>query len=226
MIRRDYLLRMIEELRRVLAAIIESKTAGRWQEASGSITGQMHRLVGVDPDAAARLTETELRARLVGGESTQIVPEKTQILAALFKEAGDIAEIENQPAEARRYRIKALELLLSTPASNDPEEIPDFIPRVESLATLLSEMPLAPGMQAGLMYHFERMGNFAKAEDSLHALWDADPQNEGILDFGIAFYERMLRLSDVTLLGGNLPRQEVESELGQWRQRSTMEPVA
>ena len=61
--------------------------------------------------------------------------------------------------------------------------------------------------------HHERTGEFAKAEDALFAMLDAEPDNERILEFGVAFYQRMLAQSDTALTAANLPRAEVEEGL-------------
>jgi len=45
MIQRDYILRMIEELRRVLAAIVAYREEGCWREVAGTADEQFRRLV-------------------------------------------------------------------------------------------------------------------------------------------------------------------------------------
>jgi hypothetical protein len=37
------------------------------------------------------------------------------------------------------------------------------------------------------MHHYERIGDFAKAEDALFGLLDAAPGSAEVLDWGIAF---------------------------------------
>ena len=69
------------------------------------------------------------------------------------------------------------------------------------------------------MHHYERTGEFAKAEDSLYAMLDVEPRNAGLLEFGIAFYERLARQSDDVLAAGNLPRTELEAGLAELRNR-------
>ena len=71
MIRQDYLLRMIEQLRRVLPGIVALKKERRWQEITGALDEQFTQLVGAGAADAARLSDTALMARLVQGESTQ-----------------------------------------------------------------------------------------------------------------------------------------------------------
>ena len=63
------------------------------------------------------------------------------------------------------------------------------------------------------MQHYERTGNFAKAEDALFAMLEAEPDNAALVEFGLAFYQRLLTQSDAALNAANLPR--VEAEEGQ-----------
>ena len=46
MIRRDYILRMIEEFLQLLARLKSLKQEHRWEEAAGTLDEQFHRLVG------------------------------------------------------------------------------------------------------------------------------------------------------------------------------------
>ena len=67
MIRRDYILRMIEEFVQALARISALKKDRLWQEAAGVVDEEFQRLIGTGAQAVARLTETELLARLIRG---------------------------------------------------------------------------------------------------------------------------------------------------------------
>src|SRR4051794_9447437 len=77
MIRRDYFLRMIEEFLQALSRIKSLKQGERWQEASGTLDEQFQRLIGISAQAALQLSETELLARLLEGEPTHLVRDKT-----------------------------------------------------------------------------------------------------------------------------------------------------
>ena len=72
-----------------------------------------------------------------------------------------------------------------------------------------------------LMQHYERLGDFAKAEDALFAMLELQPQNQRALDFGFAFYERLRGQSDAALAAGNLPRTELEAGLGELSRRKS-----
>jgi hypothetical protein len=142
MIRRDYILRMIEEFVQALARINALKKDQRWQEAAGVVDEEFKRLIGTGAQAVARLTETDLLARLIRGEPTQAVREKTLILTALLKEAGDVAATQGRVEEGRSCYVKGLHLLLETLAREEVSTFPDFVPRVEMFAAALRDSPL------------------------------------------------------------------------------------
>jgi hypothetical protein len=219
MIRRDYILRMIEEFCEALSRIRALKQDRRWQEAVGTLEEQFQRLIGTDSGTAARLTETELLARLLRGEPTLAVREKTLLLSTLFREAGDVAASLDRSEESRACYSKGLHLLLETLGRNEVFECPDFVPRIDVFIAALSDAPLPSPTQALLMQHYECAGAFAKAEDALFALLDADLNNPGLVRFGITFYERLRGQSEASLAEGNLPREEVEAGLTDLRDR-------
>jgi hypothetical protein len=215
MIRRDYILRMIEEFFQVLARIKGLKQGQLWQEASGAVDEEFQRLIGAGAQAVGQLTETELLSRLIRGEPTQAVHEKTLMLTALLKEAGDVAAARGQSEESRSCYLKGLHLLLDALAQGEVSDYPDFVPRVEVFLAALAEAPLPLSTQARLMQHYERAGEFARAEDALFAMLDEAPDNPALAEFGIAFYQRLQGQSDAGLAAGNLPRAELEAGLAE-----------
>ena len=117
--------------------------------------------------------------------------------------------------ESRQYYLKGLHLLLDTFGRNEITERPDFVPAVEAFLTGLRDAPLPVKTNAMLMRHYERTGEFAKAEDALFGMVDAGPDDIELLDFGRLLYQRLLGLGDDTLMAGNLPRAEVEAGLAE-----------
>jgi hypothetical protein len=210
---------MIQEAAELLARIQSLKKEKRWADAGTHLDAQLETLVGANVQTVAKLSKTELLARVIRGESTLAVKEKTIFVSALLKEAGDIATGENRDEEARLCYLKGLELLLDVLREGDTYEFPEFMPRVEMFVLALADAPLPLSTQAALMQHYERTGQFAKAEDSLFALLEAEPDNTELLDFGIAFYKRLEGQSDDNLIVGNLPREEVQSGLGELQMR-------
>lgn len=222
MLRRDYILRMVEEFIQALSRINSLKKDQRWDEASREVDAEFKKLVGEGAEAIASVSETELLARLMQDGPTQALRDKTLVLTTLLKEAGDVATGEGKTEQGRVCYLKALDLLLGVLARGEVFECPAFVPKIEMLVAALNATPLPAPTQAMLMQHYERTGEFAKAEDALFTMLDADPDNDAIVEFGVAFYQRILSQSDATLKEANLPRAEVEEglkKLRDWRRQ-------
>ena len=219
MIRRDYIFRQIEQFVAMLAKIAGLAKNEQWQEASAVNTGEFQRLTGADAVEVLQMSETELLARLIQGEPTQIVETKAFMLATLLKTNGDLIAGQGRLEESRQYYLKGLHLLLDTFGRSQITERPDFVPTVEAFLTGLRDAPLPGKTNAMLMRHYERTGEFAKAEDALFGMADAGPDQAELLDFGRLFYQRLLGLGDYVLTAGNLPRAEVKAGLAEMDQR-------
>jgi len=213
MIRRDYILRQIEQFVAMLAKIAGLAKNEQWQEASSSVAGEFQRLTGVDGSGVLKMSETELLARLIQGEPTLLVESKAFMLATLLKTNGDLVAAQGRMEECRQYYLKGLQLLLDTFGRNEISERPDFVPAVEAFLTGLRDTPLPLPTGAMIMRHYEQTGEFGKAEDTLFGLLDAEPASVELLDLGAAFYRRLLGSSDEALTAGNLPRAEVQAGL-------------
>ena len=219
MIRRDYILRMIEEFIRALARINSLKKGRLWREAEGAVDEEFNKLIGGGAQAALRMSETELLAKLIRGEPTQVVRDKTLLLSTLLKEAGDVAVAQNRLADGQHCYVKGLNLVLEILARGETFEFPDFVPRVEAFLAALPEPQLPLNTQALLMQHYERIGEFGKAEDALFEILGAEPNEPKLLDFGIAFYQRLKTRSNAELSAGNLPKAELEAAMADLQSR-------
>lgn len=62
-------------------------------------------------------------------------------------------------------------------------------------------------------------GESEEPEDALFAILEAEPNEPKLLDFGIAFYQRLESQSDASLSAGNLPRNEVNAGLAELKRR-------
>jgi hypothetical protein len=215
---------MIEELAEALARIRSLKLGRRWAEASDDLDVEFKKIAGAGAAAIARLSETELLARIMRDGPTHLMRDKTLALAALLTEAGDVAAAQDRHEESRECYVKALYLLLDVLGRDEVFECPEFVPRVEVLVNALKGAQLPVPTHAMLMQHYERTGEFAKAEDELFAMLDAGPDNDRIVEFGITFYQRLLAQSDATLTAANLPRVEVEEGLKQLQLRTPSPP--
>ena len=219
MIRRDYILRMVEQFMEVLSRIQRFKKEQRWDDAGTELDEEFKQLIKQEAADLNALSLTELLSRLIEGEPTQAVQMKTFMLASLLQEAGDLAIAQNRVELGRVHYLKGLHLLLHTLAAGYVEDCPEFVPKVETFVTALRDFELPLETLAALMQHYERSGEFAKAEDALYNMLEQAGENPRILEFCIAFYERLLVQSDANLEVGNLPRSEVESSVAELRDK-------
>src|SRR4051794_10842056 len=127
MIRRDYILRMIQEFAEALARIRALRQDQQLEQASTFTEEEFKRITGIDSIGLLKLSETELLARLIETEPLHAVREKTFFLTTLLKEAGDIAVAEGRAAESRECYLKGLHLLLDSLARGDACEQPEFV---------------------------------------------------------------------------------------------------
>ena len=76
MIRRDYILRMIEQLTQVLTSVRRRTQDGEYVEAGTELDQVFRELTGRGADAVAQLSETELLAQLMLDAPTLVVRRK------------------------------------------------------------------------------------------------------------------------------------------------------
>jgi hypothetical protein len=204
---------MLEEFMQALTRIRGLKKDQSLQEARDLTEEEFKRITGLDSDTLLRLSETELMARLIQSDAGQGVREKMLFLTTLLKETGDVAVSQDRLEDGCACYLKGLNLLLNSLARNEIYEVPGFVPKVEEFLAALEDSELPVTTNVLLMEHYERTGQFAKAEDALYSILEEEPGSLPVVDFGISFYERLQRQSDFRLEEGNLPRPEVEAGL-------------
>jgi hypothetical protein len=215
MLRRDYFLRMVEKFAQMLARIREQVDAGQFVEAGEGLDTAFSELMGSGAEQICLLSDTELLARLTEAGPTQSVPDKIRLLVALLQQAGLLHAAEDREEQSRVCWLKALNLLLNLQMEDMDSELAQFIPTIDMLRDQLRDAPLPLTTLAALWRHYEHIGAYARAEDSLFALLEAEPDNLELIAEAKFFYERLLRQSDDALNSGNLPRAEVSAGLAE-----------
>jgi hypothetical protein len=205
----------------MLAKIIGLARSEQWREAGEATAGEFQALTGLDAEALIRLSDSALLAQLIESGPAMPVESKIFMLAALLKSHGDLLAGQGRRNEGREFHLKGLHLLLGTFTGVEASERPDFVPTVEAFLSALCEGPLPVTTNAMLMHHYERIGEYAGAEDRLFEILDAEPGQLELLEFGRLFYQRLSSLSDDALAVGNLPRAEVQSGLAELDERKS-----
>ncbi len=222
MIRRDYLLRMVDQCLQALTRSLRLTQEQQFDAARAELDQAVRDLTGLDLNQVSELSEAELTAVLLQGDATQVLRQKCMLLVALLRQAGDTHAAQGNSQRASVCYLKALNLLLQALAREGAFDFPEFVPSVEALVSTLDSDVLPVETNAALMQHYERLGQYAKAEDALFAILEAQPDQPGLRAFGIQFYERLLRQTDEALELGNLPRPEVEGGLAELRARTAV----
>jgi hypothetical protein len=140
--RRDYILRLIDEVSRLLARVVFKRCGGRDQEALEGIVQACERLFGIESDKLFQFTPEQHFAMLTADEAPEVARQKVLIYAALNAEAGRVYRKLGNRALARATFLTALRLRLRAdiefPAANDPE----FAPSLRDLLETLQDEPL------------------------------------------------------------------------------------
>lgn len=205
MIHNDYILRMISQLAKVLAHIVQLREKGRDDDALREIDQSMQKLCGLNSQLVNSLSEASLIAALRGGATLDVG--KCLVLAGLLKEEGDVLLDRDREDDAAARYLKSLALYLEAMHDDARLVLPSYVERIQTVAEALDEFMMPLEIRTSLMEYYEMSGAFGAAEDVLlDMLEDEEDDAQAI---GTGFYERMLALSDDELATGDLPRDEV-----------------
>src|SRR3954469_8052618 len=111
--RRDYIVRIIEEVGRLLAMSVFKRKAGADQEALETVVYGFTRLFQLDADQIFLLTPTQhYRLLTEDAETPEFARDKVLLYAALSAEAGALYAKMGNAAMARTTRLNALRFTL------------------------------------------------------------------------------------------------------------------
>jgi hypothetical protein len=140
--KRDYILRIIDEVGEFLARVVFQRGKNRPEEAMQSVVQAGERLFGLDADQLFQFTPDQQFAMLAEHEAPDIAGQKVRLFAALNAEAGKIYTTLGNPRMARSCFINALRFTLKAQADFPNENPPAYTPRVPDLLDALKDAPL------------------------------------------------------------------------------------
>lgn len=141
--RRDYMMRILEEVGRLLARVTFKRRKGDSDEtALETVVFGLQRLFALDADQIFLLTPEQHYEMLADDETPEIARDKILLYAALNAEAGHVYARQGNRAMARATFANALRFTLRAEANYPREGWPEFAPRVEELRTALADAPL------------------------------------------------------------------------------------
>jgi hypothetical protein len=142
--RRDYILRIIDEVGRLLARAVFKRKDGADQEALETIVTGFERLFSLDGDQIFLLTPEHHYGLLTSDPEAKPEDARDKVLlyAALSAEAGDIYSRQGNRALARATRLNALRFTLRAQLDFPPDGLPAYMPDPKALLVKLADEPL------------------------------------------------------------------------------------
>ncbi len=140
--RRDYLLRIIDEVGEFLARAVFKRKAGREQESFQSIVQACERLFGLEADALFQFDPDQHFAMLTKGSEPDQACAQVLLYAALNLEAGRNYAALKRPELARVSFLNALRFTLRARVAFPTGTPSAYAPDVPTLLALLTDQPL------------------------------------------------------------------------------------
>jgi hypothetical protein len=211
-IKRDYLLRMINECTAALARLAKRRDEDD-DALLDEIRTQGRALLGIEPDALLLLPDEQCLALLQQDREVDYV--RVALLGRLLLEEARILSRRAQGAAASARYIKGTGLLARAAREAQGSMHDAVVAHVDEVNALLREARERDGYVSlpltAVVTYYEATLQLGRAEDELYfARQEHEPEAANLAR---EFYQRLLARSDEELERGNLPRDEVEAAL-------------
>lgn len=208
---------MLEQFAAMVAKItglIDERDSVAAQEAMDRLADE---ILDLEPGGLTNLTESQLLERILKTTPPTVAREKVLMFATALEQAAAVFGLDGEEKRRRASLLTSLNLTLWVERFQSDGPRLEFGPRVENLLFALDGVALPIDTSLNLMRHYEAEETFGKAEDVLHRLKVERSVLDILPKLGIEFYQRLMAKPDSLLAQGNLPRDEVESGLQEWR---------
>jgi hypothetical protein len=216
MTQKDYILRMFEEIGRIIAQVIYLRQMKDYQGAHELIDEQLKQTVGMGSGFLHSMSDETLLSLLT--TLGMLNADKCWLVATLLKAEGELYEEQQDENNSYQSYLKACNLFLEALCHQYKQKRIEKVAELEELANTLEVYELPLHTRQLLFWYFEHSGQYSKAEDILFDILeiesseerDATEEREEMLELGKAFYARLLLKSEEDLQGGNFSRDEIE----------------
>lgn len=140
--RRDYILRIIDEVGRLLARVVFKRRNGEPDQALQAVVQACERLFSLEADNLFQFTPEQHYAMLTEGETLEIARDKVLLYAALNAEAAHAYTALGNAQMARATTLNALHFALRARLEFSAANLPAFAPNPALLREQLGTTPL------------------------------------------------------------------------------------
>ena len=211
MIRRDFVLRTIQQMTQALAQVLHFKGRQEYEQALREVGRALREFGEGDeaPDHRRSLDDWLVLCRKHPGSAGGVM----LAVADVLKEQGELFSIQGKTTDALLARQLAAGIFIEALLKEECFVSADLVEKVGELVRLSAEQP-PPSLLRRLVTYCEVRGDFAGAEDRLFEWLDAgDPE---AIAAGRIFYERLASISEESLVQGGLSRAEAEQGAIEW----------
>ena len=208
MLTKDYIMRMIDMLIKVLERLLLMKESKNYNEALDEIEKVTKELFGLNRKFINSLSDSQL-IKMIAISETLFAP-NCYLLGVLFKEEAEIFKLQGEPEKSTEMYERSLIFFVEGLKNSNAAIEPDHLTKINQVIETLGDEAISVSAERNLVFYFELIGKFDKAEDLLYDLIDFDSK---YINDGIQFCERLLKKEDNVLIHGNLPREEITDSL-------------
>ncbi|WP_106766969.1 DUF6483 family protein [Paenibacillus faecalis] len=210
MYRKDYILRLVEEMTQMISKVFGLKQERKLNEALWEIDEMLSRRFRLNAKLLKSLSAEDIVQLF--RNSSMIEADQLQSVARLLEEEAKIYREMDRFEDGNTLLVKALHLYMTASLHGGDRHMLDMSLPDKIYELLERARPYAlPDVTERLLFAFtEQEGAYAAAEDSLFRLLQRE-----MADYreGKLFYERLLKLDPNELQRGGLPLEEVQEGL-------------
>ncbi|KAJ49794.1 tetratricopeptide (TPR) repeat protein [Clostridium tetanomorphum] len=211
MLKSDLTKKLVEDFKKSFEEVLCFIQKKDYDKAIESIDDTFSKLFRLNSMFFHSMTEDNLIEILkAGGE---LEKDKAIIVSKLLKEKANVLELQGNENESFYLYLKSLNLYIESFLFDRESELIEFFSDIPLILDKISSYKLPKTTIKRLVNYYKQIGNFASGEDMLYELLDEDNKDSNLIEFGINYYEDLLKKDDKTLEKGNLPREEITDAL-------------
>ncbi len=215
MFQKDYILRMAEEIAKVMAYVLGLVERKDLQQAMQVMDESLLEKLDTDPEWLMEIPQEKLLHEIL--KDGVIDEPRWKHIAALLSIKSKVYELLDQ--EDLYYEALNRQLLIQLALFRHQKGVYslDLVHKIEFAISELDRERCSYPLRLQLFYYHWEQEQYDRAENQLYELKEQSGGNKLLHKTGIQFYTDLLKLSDQALNVGKLPRTEVIQGLAEWR---------